>query len=95
MAGDVTGRLDGKVRFPSIATAAERAHIHLIETETFPMTKTFSTLVLALAITASLAAATSPVAAFTVAGDPIGVANGDLGSGRIADVTGMSSGSGR
>ncbi|GAB5446991.1 hypothetical protein [Gymnodinialimonas sp.] len=55
------------------------------------MTKTFSTLVAALAITASLAVVT-PVSAFTAPGDVAGVSGLDLGSSRLS---GTDLGSGR
>lgn len=56
------------------------------------MTKTFSSMIAALAITASLAAVTTPVSAFTATGDVTRISNGDLGSGRIS---GTDLGSGR
>ncbi len=48
------------------------------------MTKDFSTLVTALAISASLMAVTAPVSAFTATSDVSRIANGDLGSGRFS-----------
>lgn len=99
------------MRIRSIAKSGGKAHIQLIETEEFTMTKSFSTTVAALAISATLVAVTTPVSALET-GTPRGVAaagagvlesvvgggpisSGDQGSGRIADFTGMSSGSGR
>lgn len=68
------------------------------------MTKTFSSLVAALAITASLAAATAPVSAYTATGDTSRIsrpdlasgpiAGGDLGSGRRDQITGPIAGGG-
>lgn len=55
------------------------------------MTKTFSTLVAALAITATVTAVT-PVSAFTATGDVTRISSGDMGSGRIS---GTDLGSGR
>lgn len=48
------------------------------------MTKTFSSLVAALAISAALTAVATPVSAFTATGDVTRISNGDLGSGRIS-----------
>lgn len=48
------------------------------------MTKTFPSLVAALAISAALTAVATPVSAFTATGDVIRISNGDLGSGRIS-----------
>ena len=49
------------------------------------MTQTFSTLIAALAITASLAAMTAPATAFE-ATRGAGIAGDDLGSGRVSDL---------